>query len=249
MKIKNKVLALVCLTLAFALPTMLFAAPKKKRGKNADSEITCVEIWKKKPEDYVGKEVKTFVLDIADPGEVMSDAPAAVVPIKTGDKNQDDGGNVLVVVPTGEFSSFCAKFVPDAGGESSSFGGKIEYKKLAARLGTVNDEPVLFFNIKPEELKDFSPRDALDKQRGNEKSDKSSRDGFQKKYFYISKIKANKKPYTRAEFKRLIGLYNKAQKNKDDRVKEADVLFDAEDDEFSMTVFDEKAKIEWELRK
>lgn len=248
---KNRIIAFVCLALAAIIPVSLFAAPKKKKGgKNANADITCVEIWEKKPGNYVGKEVKTFVLDIRKTGEVMSDAPAAVVPITTGNKNKDDGGDILVVVPTADFVEFCNKFLPDSDENSSSFGGKITYKRLAATLEKIDDDLVLFFNIKADSLKDFSPKEALAKQRGgSEESDKSSREGFEKKNFYISKIKANKKPYTRAEFKRLIGLYNKAQEDKADRVKEADVIFDAEDDEFTLTVFDEKAKIEWVLRK
>lgn len=52
-----------------------------------------------------------------------------------------------------------------------------------------------------------------------------------------------------AEFKRLVALYNQG-KSKSERMKESEVISACEnDEEFSLSAFDEKAKIEWIIRR
>ena len=240
---KTRLLSCVCILLAAFVPATVFAAPKKKSaGGNAD--VSSAETWNKKAKDFYGKTVKTFVLDIGSAGTATSDAPAAVVPVETGNKNKDSGGRILVLMPPAELAAFGAKFSPNAGSEDSSFGGKIEYKILSAVFAEVGGENVLLFKIKADALKDFVPSEALDAQRGSV-SEKSSREGFSLKTFRISKM--GKKPS--AEFKRLVALYNQG-KSKSERMKESEVISACEnDEEFSLSAFDEKAKIEWIIRR
>lgn len=240
---KTRLLSCVCILLAAFVPATVFAAPKKKSaGGNAD--VSAAETWNKKAKDFYGKTVKTFVLDIGSAGTATSAAPAAVVPVETGDKNKDSGGRILVLMPPAEFAAFGTKFAPNAGSEDSSFGGKIEYKILSAVFAEIGGENVLLFKIKADALKNFVPSEALDAQRGSV-SEKSSREGFSLKTFRISKM--GKKPS--AEFKRLVGLYNQG-KSKSERMKESEVIAACENDEdFSLSAFDEKAKIEWIIRR
>lgn len=243
---KTRLLTCVCLLLAAFVPATLSAAPKKKSGGAAggNADVSCAETWNKKAKDFYGKTVKTFVLDVGSAGTVTSAAPAAVVPVDTGDKNKNSGGRVLVLMPPTEFSAFGAKFSPDADESDSAFGGKIEYKLLSAVFAEVGGENVLLFKIKADALKDFVPSEALDKQRGGADDGKSSREGFAKKVFRVSKM--GKKPS--AEFKRLVALYNQG-KSKTERMKEKEVLDACEsDEEFSLSAFDEKAKVEWVIR-
>ena len=242
---KTRLLSCVCVLLSAFIPAAAFAAPKKKGGAaGGNADVTCADTWNKKAKDFYGKTVKTFVLDVGSAGTATSDAPAAVVPVETGDKNKDSGGRVLVVMPLAEFSAFGAKFSPDAGDGDSAFGGKIDYKILSAVFAEVGGENVLLFKIKADALKGFAPSEALDKQRGGSDADKASRDGFTKKVFRVSKM--GKKPS--AEFKRLVALYNQG-KSKAERMKEKEVQDACEnDEEFSLTAFDEKAKIEWVIR-
>lgn len=241
---KTRLLSCVCVLLAAFVPATVFAAPKKKAaGGNAD--VSCAETWNKKAKDFYGKTVKTFVLDVGSAGTATSAAPAAVIPVDTGNKNKDAGGRILVIMPLSEFSAFGAKYAPNAGEESSSFGGKIDYKILSAVFAEVGGENVLLFKIKADALKDFVPSEALDAQRGSSVSEKSSREGFSLKTFRISKM--GKKPT--AEFKRLVSLYNQG-KSKSERMKESEVISACEnDEEFSLSAFDEKAKIEWVIRR
>lgn len=244
---KNRIIAIVCVFLAALVPATVFAASKKKSGGDAD--VTTAEVWTKKAKDYDGKTVKTYVLDISSAGNVSSDAPAAVVPVKTGGKNKAAGGEILVIVPADEFASFCQNYAPTGASESSSFGGKITFKTLSAVFTMLGDEPVLLFKVDAAALKDFSPQKALDAQRENAgigQPDAELPEGFERKTFYMSKL--GKKPYTKAEFKRLVGLYNKG-KPKSEQMKERDVEMLLDDEENVLTVNDEKAKIQWVLRK
>ncbi|MBQ8722860.1 MAG: hypothetical protein IJY80_01065 [Opitutales bacterium] len=242
---KKTILAGVSFLLALLVPASVFAAPKKKGGKGSDAEITCADVWAKKTKDFNGKTVKTFVLDVGSTGTVMSDAVAAVVPVETGDKSKRSGGDIYVLVPAKDFEAFAQKYSPDSDEASSSFGGKMEFKKLSAVFAVIGGENVLLVNLKASALKDFSPSQALEKQLLGDEVTTSSRDGFKKKIFNVSKM--TKK--NASEFKRLIALYNQGQK-KADKVKEKDVREMCEDDEeYSLTVFDEKAKIEWLIRK
>lgn len=245
---KKYFIAFVSVFLAALVPVAVFAAPKKKGGKSGDSDVTCAEVWKKKAKDFSGKTVKTVVLSIEDTGTVMSDAPAAVVPVETGDAQNNSGGKILVVVAVKDFSAFVQNFQPKTGKESSAFGGKIEYKKLSAVFAEVGGESALLYgDVKPESLKDFVPSEALDKQLGGEDGGDAGTDvpaGFEKKIFHYSKL--GQKPYTKQEFKRLVGLYNKSVP-KNERLKEADAAAMIEDGG-KLTVLDEKAKVCWQIR-
>ncbi len=245
---KSRILSIACILLSAFVPAALFAAPetKKKGGKSDSANITCAQVWTKKAKDYAGKSVTTFVIEIGSTGTVMSDAPAAVVPVQTGNKNQDEGGEILVLVPAEDFEKFVKKFRPTSGKEDSAFGGRIEYKKLTAEFSTVGGVPVLLFNVKADALKDFSPEEALEKQLGAEGDSAPVPEGYERKVFHVSKI--GKKPYTKAEFTRLVGLYNKSVP-KNERMKEAEIRSLLEDAENTLSVLDEKAKIEWQLRK
>lgn len=242
---KKTILTGISLILALLVPVTVFAAPKKKSGKTEKSEISCADVWAQKSEELKGKPVKTYVLDIFEAGTLMSDAPAAVVSIETGGGNKSSGGLIYVLMPVGEFGAFVEKFLPDSGNADSSFGGKAEFKLLSAEFDIVGGEDVLRYKIKADTLKKFSPSEALEIQRNGENAMKSERDGFEKKIFNVSKISKKKS----AEFKRLVGLYNQGKK-KADRLKEKELREQClDDDEFSVTVFDEKAKIEWLIRR
>ena len=242
---KKHILFSFCILLSLFVSVTLFAAPKKKGGKAPSDEISCSDIWIKKHKDFSGKAVSTFILEIGETGTVMSDAPAAVIPVETGDKNKRSGGKIYVLVPVEAFDTFMQRFSPDSEGADSAFGGRVEFKKLSAIFSVVGGEYVLLYNLKAGILKDFSPAQALEKQLLGENATKSSREGFTKKIFNVSKM--TKK--TGAEFKRLIALYNQGKK-KSEKVKEKDVReMCEEDEEYALNVFDEKAKIEWLIRK
>lgn len=242
---KKTFLVGVSFLLALLVPATVFAAPKKKGGKSSDPDITCADVWSKKAKEFEGKTVKTYVLEVGPAGTVMSGAPAAVVPVETGDKNKSSGGDIYVLVPAKDFQAFAQKYSPDSEEASNSFGGKMEFQKLSAVFSVIGGENVLLLGVKADGLKDFSPSQALEKQLLGDGATTSSRDGYKKKIFNVSKM--TKK--SAAEFKRLVALYNQGQK-KADKVKEKDVREMCEDDEeYSLTVFDEKAKIEWLIRK
>lgn len=242
---KKHLFSVFCILLALFVPVTILAAPKKKGGQGASDEISCSAIWIKKHKDFSGKTVSTFILEIGATGIVMSDARVAVIPVETGDKNKRAGGKIYVLVPVEAFAPFIQKFSPDSDGADSAFGGKVEFKKLTAVFSLVNGEHVLLYNLKVGALKDFSPAQALEKQLLGENATKSSREGFTKKIFNVSKMTKKTVP----EFKRLIALYNQGKK-KAEKLKEKDVREMCEDDEeYALTVFDEKAKIEWLIRK
>lgn len=246
--LKKSVFTAVCALVALLVPVVSFAAaePKKKSSKNAET-ITTAAAWTKKAKDFERKNVTTFALEVGNFGEVMSDAPAAVVPVETGDKKFSSGGKILVVLPTAEIQAFAKKYVRKAESADSAFGGKIKYEKISGVFAKVGDEFVLLYKIKAADLTDFSPSKALAAQKGTDESvpAKSSREGFSKKIFRVSKI--GEKAYPKAEFKRLVALHNKTAK-KSEKMKESDIKSLLEDEENFFTVFDEKAKIEWELR-
>lgn len=242
---KNRILAFACVLLAALVPAAVFAAPKKKSAGDAD--ITCADVWAKKAKDYDGKTVKTYVLEVRAAGSVAEDAAAAVVPVKTGGKNKAAGGDIFVIVPVEEFSSFCQKYQPEGESENTAFGGKINYRTLSGTFTQLEGENVLLFKVKADALKDFSPQKALDTQRdsaGAAPADDLPA-GFERKTFYVSKL--GKKPYTAAELKRLLGIYNKG-KPKAERLTESDVKNMLEDGDSVLSVSDEKAKIQWILR-
>jgi len=246
----KKITFLTVAIFAFAAVVSAFAAPKKnptKGGKVGSDEISCASAWKKKAKEFEGKTVKTYVLETRDAGMVQSDAPAAVVPVETGDKSQNPGGEIYVIVPAADFSNFCKTHQPRGGEADSSFGGKIEHKTLSAVFATVGGTQVLLYKIKADALADFSPEDALAEQlksAGSGESEIEVPDGFTQKIFHVSQI--GKKPYTPAEFKRLVALYNKAQP-RSDRMKERDVKVLLEDGGDPLVALDEKAKIQWIL--
>lgn len=244
---KTRILAFVSVFLAALVPVAVFAAPKKKKG--ADSDVTCASDWRKKPKDFSGKTVNTFVLSIGDTGTVMSDAPAAVVPVETGNAQRSSGGKILVVVAVKDFGAFVQDFQPTAEKGGTSFGGKVDFKKLSAEFAEVGGESVLLYKAPaPETLADFVPSDALDRQLGSENggSDAGTEvpEGFEKKVFRYSKL--GQKPYTKQEFKRLLGLYNKSVP-KNERLKESEAVSMIENGE-KITVLDEKAKVCWRIR-
>ncbi|MBR6797103.1 MAG: hypothetical protein IKM45_00230 [Opitutales bacterium] len=240
-------------TLGFVLlfsllaPVAVFSAPKKKSEKKTETEISCADIWAAKSKDFKGKRVSTLVLDIAETGTVMSDADAAVVAIETGDKKQAAGGIIFVLMPPENFDAFVKKYFPEEGDAGTAFGGKTDFKQLSAVFEIVGGENVLLYNMKAETLKKlkFSPSEAIEIQRRGKGAMKSEREGFTKKIFNVSKI--SKK--TAAELKRLAALYNRGKK-KADKLTEKELKAQClDDDEFSVTVLDEKAKIEWLIRR
>ena len=255
--VKSRLLFALSLFAVVALvPAAVFGAPKKK--KSGGSEISCAEIWNGAAEKFYGKTVKTFVLGIGAAGTASSDAAAAVVPVETGDANRDPGGNALVLVPPADFSGFAEKFAPRAEGGSSSFGEKIAYRLLAGTFAEVGGENVLLLGVSAAALKDFSPSRALEAQLGEDvagdggngaggREEKSSREGYEKKIFSVAEI--GKKPgRTAAEFRRLVALFNRGKRGAE-RMSAKEIREACGNDaEFFLTVFDEKAKIEWEIR-
>lgn len=255
--VKSRLLFALSLFAVVALvPAAVFGAPKKKKG--GGSEISCAEIWNGAAEKFYGKTVKTFVLGIGAAGTASSAAAAAVVPVETGDANRDPGGNALVLVPPADFSGFAEKFAPRAEGGSSSFGKKIAYRLLAGTFAEIGGENVLLLGVPAAALKDFSPSRALKAQLGADvaedggngaggREEKSSREGYEKRIFSVAEI--GKKPgRTAAEFRRLVALFNRGKRGAE-RMSAKEIR-DAcgNDAEFFLTVFDEKAKIEWEIR-
>lgn len=254
--VKSRLLFALSLFAVVALvPAAVFGAPKKKKG--GGSEISCAEIWNGAAEKFYGKTVKTFVLGIGAAGTASSDAAAAVVPVETGDANRDPGGNAFVLVPPADFSGFAEKFAPRAEGGSSSFGEKIAYRLLAGTFAEIGGENVLLLGVSAAALKDFSPSRALEAQLGGSVEDggngaggreeKSSREGYEKKIFSVAEI--GKKPgRTAAEFRRLVALFNRGKRGAE-RMSAKEIREACGNDaEFFLTVFDEKAKIEWEIR-
>ena len=243
--IKKAIFANLGLFLALLMPLALLAAPKKKAGKNSSPEISCADVWCKKTKDFKGLQVKTFVLDIFETGTVMSDARAAVVPVETGDGNKRSGGIIFVVMPVGEFENFVQTFLPESEEAGSSFGGKMDFKPLSAAFEVVGGEFVLLYKIEADSLKKFSPSKIVEIQRRGKDAMKSEREGFTKRIFNVSGT--SKK--TAAELKRLVALYNQGKK-KADKLTEKELKAQClGDDEFSVSVFDEKAKTEWLLRR
>lgn len=237
--IASLALALLCIVPAHAAP-----------GKSAPNQETSPTVWTKKAKIFNQKQVYTYVDEIGASGYAEADAPFVVVPVKTATEGGKTNGRILVLIPFDAFEKFGASYAPEYATSGSSFGKKAKLKKISGTFTLHKKEPVLLVGIEPEALKDApAASELLQKQIAAEAkatgADKSSREGYTKKIFHVGAIGKDAK--LKAEFKRLVALYNKGKKSSE-KFKPEQMASALEDGDDPYTAFDEAKKIEWELR-
>lgn len=235
-------------TLFFAalccVPT--WAAPKKAPAA-AETSPTA---WAKKLKSFDQKQVYTYVDEIGESGYTTDEAAFAVIPVKTATEKGQSNGRILVLVSPSAFKNFGSAYAPKYEKEGSAFGKRAELKKLAGIFTVHQKEPVLLVGLPLEVLKNApAASKQLELQLAAEAqatgADKSSREGYTKKIFRVSAIGKDAK--LKAEFKRLVGLYNKGKKSAE-KLKAEHMQAGLEEGDDPYTAFDEAKKIEWEIR-
>lgn len=240
---KNLIATLILAALCCA---PAFAAPKKSPA----SSETSPTVWAKKAKAFNQKQVYTYVEEIGECGYAKADAPFVVIPVKTSTEKGKSNGRILVLVPFVAFGKFADAYAPDYEEGGNAFGKKAELKKLAGIFTIHEKEPVLLVGIPLKALKGApAASEQLEAQLADDAkskgTDKSSREGYTKKVFRVGAIGKNAK--LKAEFKRLVGLYNKGKKSAD-KFKPDEMAAGLEDGDDPYTAFDEAKKIEWEIR-
>lgn len=235
---------LFALVAVFSVPA--FSAPKQS-GVPAE---TSPAVWQKKAKAFDKKEVFTYVAEIGESGYATNQAPFVVIPIKTATEKNRENGKICVLIPFEAYEDFRTTYAPVLEDGKSAFGGKMLLKKISGVFTIYKKEPVLLVGLKAERLKNAPLPSALlekqladaDKESG---ADKASRPGYTKKIFRVGAIGKNSK--LKAEFSRLVSLYNKGKKSSE-RLKPAQMRGELEDGNDPFTAFDEAKKIEWEIR-
>lgn len=223
-----------------------FSAPKQS-GVSAETSPT---VWAKKAKTFDKKEVFTYVAEIGESGYATNQAPFVVVPIKTATEKNRENGEILVLIPFEAYEDFQPTYAPVLEDGKSTFGGKMQLKKISGVFTFYKKEPVLLVGLKINRLKNApTPSEQLEKQLAaadkESGADKASRPGYTKKIFRVGAIGKNSK--LKAEFSRLVSLYNKGKKSSE-KMKPIQMLGELEDGNDPFTVFDEAKKIEWEIR-
>lgn len=241
---KKILVALLSFALLCSVPAL--SAPKK----SAAGAETSPAVWAKKLKNFDKKQVYTYVDEIGACGYATSEAPFVVVPIKTATEKGKSNGRISVLIPFASFEKFATAYAPKYEEGGSTFGKKAELKKINGIFTIHKKEPVLLVGLPLEVLKNApASSELLDAQISADSeasgNDKSSREGFTKKVFRVSKIGKDVK--LKAEFKRLVGLYNKGKKSSE-KLKPDHMADDLEEGVDPYTAFDEAKKIEWEIR-
>lgn len=223
-----------------------FAAPKKPSA----SAETSPTIWAKKAKLFNQAQVYTYVDEIGACGYAKSDAAFAVIPVKTATEKGVSNGRIFALVPHATFEKFGDAYAPKYEKSGNAFGAKAEFKKLSGIFTLHQKEPVLLVGL-PLSVLEKAPAasELLERQLATEAeatgADKSSRKGFTKKIFRVGAI--GKDARLKAEFKRLVGLYNKGKKSSE-KLKPEHMESDLESGIDPYTAFDDAKKIEWEIR-
>ncbi len=243
---KKLLITLICLACAATVPAISAEKSKASVGDSAKA-------WSAKPKNYEGKEVSTFVANVHDFGYAKENAPFAVVVIETANSKKQEGGEIHVIMPYAKLKTFATEYMPKIEKGESAFGGKAALKTIKGTFTVHAGEPVLLFGVSASAIKDAPKASAVladqlaNDPSGSGASSKSSKEGYTKKVFNVSKI-GKDKAITKAELSRLAGLYNKGKKKPEQMKAEAmkDLLEEGGD---PITVFDDAKKIEWEIRK
>lgn len=230
--------------------TVFACAPAFAAPKSSVPAETSPLAWTKKAKTFNRKQVHTYAEEIGAAGYASSDAPFVVVPVKTATEKGKNNGRILVLIPFASFEKFGEAYAPQYEKGGSSFGKKAKLKKLSGIFTLHKKEPVLLVGLPLEALKNApAASEQLEAQLAAEAqasgTDKSSREGYTKKIFRVGAIGKNAK--LKAEFKRLVGLYNKGKKSAD-KFKPDQMASALEDGDDPYTAFDEAKKIEWEIR-
>lgn len=248
---KKLFLSLFAFLLALSVPAEMFAQAKKSAVTAKSGTQDSAFAWTKKAKDLNKKNVSTLVAEIDACGIAQSDAPFVVVPVLTATAKKQEGGKINVLIPFAAFEKFHAQYAPKIAEGGTAFGAKSILKPISGTFFLHQSEPVLLVGVKVEALEKAPKASeqlaaqiaAEDEASG---ATKSSKEGYTKKFFYVSKIAKDRK--AKAEFARLMALYNKGKK-RDERVKPADAQALLEDGGDSYIVFEDAKKIEWEIRK
>jgi hypothetical protein len=228
-----------CLALAAGRPTA-----KKGDPLAADS-------WRAAAATFEGKSVKTNVLEVAEPGLVSGDAPAAVVKIETGNDKDETGGSIYVLMPPDRFQDFVANFSQrQIGSNRGGFGALSKAKSLTATYATIKGEGALLYGIDAKDAKAFAkPSELFAAQLQLVKDGaKPTKPGWTAKEFNVAKIGAAGAPETAREWERLQGLLAaQTLAAKQPRWKSKELLDALKGGTTHLTVEDPAAKVEWTL--
>ncbi len=234
------------LWIACGLSSLLLAAnrPLAKKG-----DPMAADTWRATPANFENKEVKTGVLEVLDFGAVPSDAPVAAVRIQTGTNQDENGGNIIVLMPPEKFSDFVANFsTRQLGANRGGFGSLSKAKTLTGTYVTVQSEGVLCYGLDAKTTKGLpKPSVLLQNQLTLNQAANNTRPGWKQLEFNVAQVGKTGAAETTREWDRLQTLLaQQTAKDKQPRWK-AKELQDALKDGRAITVSDETAKVEWVL--
>ena len=207
--------------------------------------------WGRNLPTYEGKQVRTAVLTLEDPGLAKADAPAAAIRILGGNERGDDGGTILVLLPPGRLQSFAEEFSSKAKGASKGgFGSVAKSKVVQGTFVRIQGEPALLVDLPAASAAQLpKPSELLAAQKGEATSAalQPSKPGWTRKAFLVSQLDQRGKPETTRELQRLVDLENaRAARAKEPRTSVRDLTQRARAGE-TVVIDDPKAKVEWLL--
>lgn len=235
-------LVLALLVLADVL--VLTAAPAARK-----SDPMTAEAWRATPAAFEGKPVKTSVLDLAEPGLITGEEPAAVR-ILTGNEKEELGGEIIVLMPPGRFQEFVATFSQrQTGPRRGNFGSVSKARVLNAVFVTLKGEGALLYGLDAKETKALGkPSEILAAQlRPDRKPAEAAKPGWTAKEFNLARLGAAGAPESAREWERLQALLSaQTQAARQPRWKTKELL-EAVRGGTRVTIEDPAAKVAWAL--
>ena len=226
-------------------PLASAAGPTARKG-----DPMAADSWRAAPAAFEGKAVKTNVLDLAEPGLITGDAPAAVK-ILSGNDKEETGGEIVVLMPPGRFQDFVANFSQrQTGRRRGNFGTVSKARQLNATFAMIKGEGVLLFGLDAKETKTLAkPSEILATQlRPTSKTAEAVKPGWTAKEFNVARIGAAGAPESTREWERLQGLLAaQNQAARQPRLKSKELLEAVRAGTQRVTIEDPAAKVAWTL--
>ena len=222
------------------------ARPAARKG-----DPMAADSWRAAATAFEGKAVKTNALEVAEPGLVAGDAPAAAVRILSGNDKDEAGGEIIVLMPPDRFQDFVANFSQrQLGSNRGGFGALSKAKTVAGTFTTLKGEGTLLFGLDAKEAKSLAkPSELLAAQLQLAKDGaKPTKPGWTAKEFNVAKVGTAGAPETAREWERLQGLLAaQTQAAKQPRWKSKELTDALKAGTPRLTVEDPAAKVEWTL--
>jgi hypothetical protein len=243
-----KTMRLALLASCLLAAALAGAAPRPTAKKG---DPMAADTWRAAAAATEGKAVKTNALEVAEPGLVSGDAPAAAVKILSGNDKDEAGGEVIVLMPPDRFQDFVANFSQrQLGSNRGGFGALSKAKTVAGTFATIKGEGALLYGLDAKEAKALAkPSEILAAQLQLSKDGaKPTKPGWTAKEFNVAKVGAAGAPETAREWERLQGLLAaQTQAAKQPRWKSKELIDALKAGSPRLTVDDPAAKVEWTL--